>query len=807
MRILLNADPFEGYCPPNRPRHAATHYWPARWIALPEGARPRAAAYRLRFRLDSPAAFRLHVAADERYELYLDGAEIGRGSDLGDETHWYFDSHDLSLAAGEHTLVARLWSIGQQAPWPQVSLRPGLLVCPDPDSPLVGLLATGAAAWQAKPLGGYEFDTTTRRPAWPVETHDAARICWDFAAGAGGGWADTAVFSASWDWPWLVGEAHGCGASNRRLNSHVLRPSMLPPLHRVLRQPGCVRAVQHVSSPDTAALPVPEAATASADRDAWQRLCDGGAVAVPANTAVRAILDMGDYVCGRPVLTLSGGRGGEVRIAWAEALYGTPDGKGDSKAHRDRVDSLYFVGWGDRFLADGEAGRRFETYWWHAGRYLEIYVRAAGEPLTIDCLQIAETRYPLEMEGDFAAGDERLARLTPILVRALQECAHDTYMDCPYYEQQMWVGDTRPQMLCGYVMTPDDRLQRKSLQLIAGSRGADDLPAAYYPGRGLLVVPGFSLWFVAMVYDHMMYRGDAAYTATLMPAVRRTMDAIGSRRAADGLLAAPPGWNYVDWAAPWQHGIAPDGQDGVSAVLNWQTVLVLDMVARLEAWLGEKELAVRATRHAARLAAACRRAFWHHGRKLMADDLARKHFSEHTQCMALLSGRLTAAQRSAVAAGLVNAPDLTRCQIFFSHYLFEAYAAARLGEAIFHKLDTWHWMVEHGFKTTPETVPSPRSDCHAWAAHPLFHYYATILGIRPAAPGFALVDVAPLPGPLEHVRGRMPHPRGWVQAEFRFDHSAGRAIGRVALPPQTTGTLHLCGREIPLASGENQVEA
>ena len=33
-----------------------------------------------------------------------------------------------------------------------------------------------------------------------------------------------------------------------------------------------------------------------------------------------------------------------------------------------------------------------------------------------------------------------------------------------------------------------------------------------------------------------------------------------------------------------------------------------------------------------------------------------------------------------------------------------------------------------------------RSDCHAWGAHPVFHFYATVLGIRPAAPGFRRVN-------------------------------------------------------------------
>ena len=36
-------------------------------------------------------------------------------------------------------------------------------------------------------------------------------------------------------------------------------------------------------------------------------------------------------------------------------------------------------------------------------------------------------------------------------------CAHETYMDCPYYEQMMYVGDTRLEVLTTYAISRDDR--------------------------------------------------------------------------------------------------------------------------------------------------------------------------------------------------------------------------------------------------------------------------------------------------------------------------------------------------------------
>jgi len=52
-----------------------------------------------------------------------------------------------------------------------------------------------------------------------------------------------------------------------------------------------------------------------------------------------------------------------------------------------------------------------------AGRYVEIVVRTAVLPLTIDLTGFRETRYPLEMQRSFAASAPRFSRVAPILVR------------------------------------------------------------------------------------------------------------------------------------------------------------------------------------------------------------------------------------------------------------------------------------------------------------------------------------------------------------------------------------------------------
>jgi hypothetical protein len=120
-------------------------------------------------------------------------------------------------------------------------------------------------------------------------------------------------------------------------------------------------------------------------------------------------------------------------------------------------------------------------------------------------------------------------------------------------------------------------------------------------------------------------------------------------------------------------------------------------------------------------------------------------------------------------------------------------------DAVIDRLGYWKGLRARGFVTTPEKPEPTRSDCHAWGAHPLHHMFASVLGIRPAAPGFARVNVRPQLGGLQWARGRMPHPAGWVEVEVRAD--GGDLHGSVVLPKGTEGALLLPQGERRVAAG------
>jgi len=209
---------------------------------------------------------------------------------------------------------------------------------------------------------------------------------------------------------------------------------------------------------------------------AWQILVEGtgGWVTIPAHTSRRVILELPDYTTAYPKLVVSGGRDASIDIQWAESLRLTPDFFNPRKGSRAEIEGKYFVGIGDLYILDG-GKRTLQPLYWIAGRYVEISIQTADQALQVEAVSFIERRYPLEMESRFECSDQRLNEIQPILLRGMQMCSNETYMDCPYYEEMMYTGDTRLEALVTYTLMNDDRLPRKALRLFDASRMASGM--------------------------------------------------------------------------------------------------------------------------------------------------------------------------------------------------------------------------------------------------------------------------------------------------------------------------------------------
>ena len=798
QRIILAEPPFQ---PGPQAGLWERGVWPARWIQ-PDGAPAEGVVLWLaRLIIDLPhvAVVRIHVTADERYDLSLDGERIGRGPERGDIDHWPFESFDLTLAAGTHQLLARTWHLGSEhAPTAQLSVHAGFLLAAEGEH--AGRFATGTAPWQTHALGGHQLV--------PGATHDTgsrllvhtADVHWPALAGQGDGWTPAVATRPGID-------GHLCSWWHRHWR---LVPAALPAMRQQPLALGVLRHLQALVATDLdlSGLPVFAHQHLAPEAGAWAPLLAGQALSIPARTSRRAIIDLGAYHCAYTTVTVRGGAGSALRLHWTEALWepqiltqGWPF-ESRAKGQRDVIEGKVFRGQGDAAVISGGGPHRIEGLWWSAGRYLELVVHTGAEALVIERLVLTETGYPWQVTGRFACDDPSLAGIEELAIRTLRACTHETFMDCPYYEQMQYIGDTRLQALVGYVLSPDDRLVRKALAMFDASRFPEGLTRSRYPVRDPQVIPGFSLWWVAMVHDHARWRDDLPFIRSLMPGVRMILECFRVSRRDDDLVACPEGWNFLDWVPTWDAGQSPGG--AVSASLQWHLAGVLGMVAELEEALHEPELAMRNRAWAQRLSQQAWSVFWDAPSQRLADDREHRRFSEHAPALALISGCLTPEQQRLAAASLSGPGPFEPVTIYFAHYLFEAYRVMGRGDLVLARLDLWRALPARGLTTLIETPEPNRSDCHAWGAHPVFHFRASLLGVRPSGLGFRSLTISPSLGALTTASARIPHPRGEVL--ISLERSGPGLSGEIELPPGTSGELLWCGSTLALHAGRQQVQ-
>ena len=764
----------------------------ASWIAHPD-ASPETdsfCSYSVEFTLEADAEFTIHATADQRFELFMDDRFIGMGPDRSDLEHWSFHSYAVTLASGLHRLRAEVSFLAEWTPAAQISLRPGfLLACTD--CPVD--VSTGSAPWRVAARSGVSTAPAgirTYHVVGPDFTIDGRQ--W-FAA------AESVE-------PEVIGPAGDENSTGIILPGWRLHPASLPEQTRLEVRGGQVRFAGEWDD----GAPLPPAGASPRDRAMhveFQALVDGGGrLTIPANSRVDVLWDMDEYHSAYPSLTLSGGRSSRVDLHWAEALYEDDPAGGDNarnKGNRDEVEGKFFVGYGDTFVADGGDRRVFSPPWWRAGRYIRISVVTADDALAIDDLHLVETRMPVENEGSFTSNDDALQSIIPIAVRGIQMCSHETYMDCPYYEQLMYVGDTRLQMLVSFVMSGEDRLNRRAIELFDWSRRETGFILERFPSTPRQLSTTFSMVWVLMLRDYAFWRDDAPFVATQLKGMRQLLEEFRSHtRAASAddapLLSGLPGWSFMDWVTNWKTGIPADGSDGISAPINLLFLNALLAAADLEEHTGDAGFADNYRRWAADLALAVRDRFWHEELSLFADDVASNTWSEHSQCLALLSGSfpdldercfaaLAERQHDPSSPAGPPSPSLEETTVYFSFYLFEVFAKFGRTDLMMNRLGLWKDMARNGFRTPIESPEPSRSDCHAWGSHPLFHMHASLAGIRPAEPGFRSVRIAPQPAGLTTLRSRIPHPAGEVSVAM--ERSGDGWDTRISLPDGIAGTL------------------
>ncbi|MCS7017474.1 MAG: alpha-L-rhamnosidase C-terminal domain-containing protein [Cytophagales bacterium] len=764
--------------------------WEAAWIACPGVPLKSFGVYHFRksFRLEAqPSKFVIHVSADNRYRLFVNGVPVAHGPARGDLAYWYFETIDIApyLQAGNNTLAAVVWNFAEHMAWAQISHQTGFILQGNTESEAV---VNTNSTWKTlpnyaiSPIPVRMEEMRTFIVVGPGEAVDGNRYPW--------GWEEKTYDDSQWQQAISLYKGMPRGRGTGAV--YYLVPRTIPIWQETAERFRQVRRLAGIAQ-------VPEN---------W--LKGKQPLPIPAHTRATVLLDNQQLTTAYPEIMTQGGKGAVIELTYAEALV---DEK-LQKHHRDRTEGLQIFGYKDRFLPDGGANRLFRPLWFRTFRYVQVDIQTAAEPLVISDISHQFTAYPMEENARFSSDDAELEKIWKTGWRTARLCANETFFDCPYYEQLQYVGDTRIQALIALYVSGDDRLVRKAIQDINRSRVPEGLTQARYPSAVQQFIPPFSLYWVSMVHDYWMHRQDDDFVRQMLPGIQQVLQWFADNidRSKD-MLGGMPWWNFTDWTEQWQYlnetsiGGVPDGAEkGYSSILTFHYAYTLRQAAELFDYYEQKEQAALYLQQAEKLARAAYNACYDVKRGLVADTPQKTSFSQHAQIMAVLSGGAPLLQQASLIERALADPTVTQASLYYRFYLTRAMVRAGLADFYYASLQPWRDMLALGLTTFAEKSEPTRSDCHAWSASPNYDFLATICGIMPDAPGFAKVRIAPALGMLKSVAAAMPHPEGMIRVSFeRLPRNAIKAV--IELPANTEGALVWNGKSYPLTSGNNIIVA
>jgi len=765
------------------PQNRLDKAWDAFWITVPDlpASEYQVCLFRktLTFPESLPSSYVVHVSADNRYKLFVNGKMVSLGPARGDLHHWRYETVDLApfLHPGNNFIAAQVWNEADWRPEAQISLRTGFL--------LQGSTAAEAAintgdSWKCIRDESY---TPLKVRMWTYYVTGPGEYI-DFARQPKG-WKEAAFDDSRWKKPQILFNAvpKNVQGPYGSPNGWMLVPSPLPQMELKQERFGKVVRAAGIDAPT--GFPF-----------------ETGKMSIPARSKVTLLLDQAYLTNAYPTLAFSGGKNATISLCYAEALFTRYPEKGN----RNETEGKQMIGRKDSLLSDGSSGQIFTTLAFRTFRYVELSIETKEEPLSIDDLYSTFTGYPFQRKATTESAGTEWEQILDIGWRTARLCAVETYMDCPYYEQLQYIGDARIQALVSIYNSGDVRLLRNALNQMDESRQPEGVTLSRHPSYTPQYIPTFSLWYIGMLYDFNRYVDDPAFVRAKLPGTRQILEYFHQYQLPDGALAHVPQWMFTDWVDTkgWQSGVGPVGKDGTSAMIDLQLLWAYQLAAELERQAGMSAFSTLYSQRAQQLKKTIRQRYWVADRQLFADDAEHTFFSQHTNTLAILTGLVEGPQARQMAEHLRDDHSLAPASIYFRYYLHQAWIKAGMGNDYPNWLDKWRENIAMGMTTWAEVsdINKTRSDCHAWGASPNIEYFRTVLGIDSDGPGFLKVVIEPHLGTLTKVGGSIPHPMGELSA--RYELKNGKWDIHIILPKKTSGVLKWKGKTSLLKAGENR---
>jgi hypothetical protein len=485
------------------------------------------------------------------------------------------------------------------------------------------------------------------------------------------------------------------------------------------------------------------------------------------------VLDFGIQISGNVELftTMTGKKDmPTVRVRLGESVAETMAELGERGAQNDHAlrDQIVQVPWLGKTTI-GPSGFRF------------LRIDNADKSLP---LELSEVRAILQLRdipylGSFRSSDERLNRIWQTGAYTVHLNMQDYLWDGIKRDRLVWLGDMHPEVSVINAVFGADPVVPDSLDLIR-----DATP----PTEWMNGISSYSMWWIIIHEDWYLHHGNLEYLRAQQVYLTALLKHLATFVGEDGREKLD-GMRFLDWPT-FENPAAV--HEGLQAMM----VLAMDSGARLMGVLGDAETAGVCRAAAARLK---QHAPPPSGRKSPAALLA-------------LAGLRDARE---VADGTLKTDGPKDLSTFYGFYVLNALArSGNIDTALDFISRYWGAMLDFGATTfwedfnlewtenaarIDELVPAGKDDlhgdfgahcyigfrhslCHGWAGGPTAWLSRNVLGIEPAAPGFAKVRITPRLGRLEWAEGSYPTPKGIIRVRHE-KQADGSVKSTIELPP------------------------
>ncbi|CAI6342571.1 unnamed protein product [Periconia digitata] len=711
-----------------------------------------------------PTFLSIHITADTRYKLYVNRNLAFFGPVKGDSALWFDDAVDIApyLHVGQndiHVSVLRFFH-GTD------------LATSFPRLPIGGLrvaLATESCHW-SKVLGSSSSWDTVIDPSITLRVDEPED---DFLH-----IYENVTVPVDDGWDWLPAKSYAFQISTGNSPPWSLAPRMIPNMRR---SRGSFMAIHNVQS--------------SVEASIWKKLLLPSTLDQKIEPTVLAPgskhqidLEMTYHTTAfiRYRFARPASSGGTLKIVYSEAYEEEPTLVPYMRRKANRRDSSrLLIGPSDIYSFQGASRKLslrpwqqqeheecFEPFHFRTFRFLRLIIEVGSSDLIFNGVDIETVTYPLDVTAEILS-NKNDAQIWDTSIRTLQNCMHDCYEDCPFYEQLQYAMDARSSILFTYHVAGDDRLSRQAIiQLHNSFQSRVGLTSSRAPSNKSQIIPNFSLFWICMIADHYEYFGDVSFISHFLPVVDAVLNYFHARIGPNDLVKSdfiPGVWNFADWAKEWRpYGIPPLAeQTGISTYVNQLYTYTLRHAATIVSASGRSGLAQEYLQRANCIVAAIRCHCFDgefFADSLVADADRTRDYSQLCQAWAILGGVVsgTAAQdlmRRTLATPAEGCRTLVRASTVMSFYVLRALSQAggSLYDDHFHGFwAPWREQLALNMTTWEEDDVSQRSDCHAWACAPLYEFTAEVAGVRPAEPGWAAILFQPRLSLYPRFRARCP---------------------------------------------------